>query len=118
VGPFSVVVDERLAPSGDPHDYTSLGPYWWPNPNTPDGLPYIRRDGDRNPESLGGDWAALQDMSNTVCLLTVAWGLSQREDYAQHAAHLLRTFFLDAATRMNPHLNFAQRIPGVCDGRG
>ncbi len=27
------------APSGDPHDYMSMGPYWWPNPDTPDGLP-------------------------------------------------------------------------------
>jgi hypothetical protein len=28
----------------------SLAPYWWPDPKSPNGLPYIRRDGERNPE--------------------------------------------------------------------
>jgi hypothetical protein len=50
-GPFSVVHKKRLPASGDPHDYFSYGPYWWPDPAQPDGLPYIRRDGEVNPES-------------------------------------------------------------------
>lgn len=28
----------------------SVGPYWWPDPSKPDGLPYIRKDGHKNPE--------------------------------------------------------------------
>ncbi|MDP2602753.1 MAG: alginate lyase family protein, partial [Deltaproteobacteria bacterium] len=49
-GPPSVVHKEFAPPSGDKHDYMSLAPYWWPNSNTPNGLPYIRRDGEVNPE--------------------------------------------------------------------
>ncbi|TVO33114.1 alginate lyase family protein [Vibrio algivorus] len=40
------VVNKTLLPaSGNKHDYYSFGPYWWPNPDTKDGLPYIRKDG-------------------------------------------------------------------------
>jgi hypothetical protein len=37
-------------PSGDKHDYMSQAPYFWADPSKPGGLPYIRRDGERNPE--------------------------------------------------------------------
>ena len=40
-GPYSVTHKERIAPSGDPHDYASYSRYWWPDPNKTDGLPYI-----------------------------------------------------------------------------
>ncbi len=40
--PMSVTQKERTAPSGDKHDYLSLAPYWWPDPKTKDGLPYLR----------------------------------------------------------------------------
>src|SRR4051812_7276442 len=43
------VFDKPSAPaSGDMHDYMTLAPYWWPDPSKPDGLPYIRRDGEVN----------------------------------------------------------------------
>src|SRR5689334_16375092 len=47
---LSVIDKAAVPPSGDKHDYISLSRYWWPNPNTPDGLPYIHRDGEVNPE--------------------------------------------------------------------
>src|SRR5512142_174353 len=53
-GPFSVIQKSRVPPSGDKHDYLSFGPYWWPDPKKPNGLPYIRRDGEVNPESRTG----------------------------------------------------------------
>src|SRR5687767_1048243 len=32
-GPYSVINKQISPPSGDRHDYMSLAPYWWPNPN-------------------------------------------------------------------------------------
>jgi hypothetical protein len=117
-GPFSVVDDALVPPSGDKHDYLSVGPYWWPDPAKPDGLPYIRRDGEVNPERNQGDAAAMGKMNGAVKSLALAYWLTNDERYAEHAAHLLRVWFLDEATRMNPHLEYAQAIPGRCAGRG
>ncbi|HET9550740.1 MAG TPA: alginate lyase family protein, partial [Candidatus Binatia bacterium] len=49
-GPLSVTEKSIPPPSGDTHDYMSIAPYWWPNLNTANGLPYVRRDGEVNPE--------------------------------------------------------------------
>jgi hypothetical protein len=38
----SVMDKLDIPPSGSKHDYTSLAPYWWPDPNKPNGLPYIK----------------------------------------------------------------------------
>jgi hypothetical protein len=120
VGPFSVVDKTRLPSSGDAHDYFSYGPYWWPDPGKPDGLPYIRRDGEVNPESrdANSDRPALQAMIDAVVTLTLAFHFTGRPVFAEHAALLLRTWFLAPATRMRPHLEYAQAIPGRVDGRG
>jgi hypothetical protein len=53
-GPFSVVDNDLVPPSGDKHDYISFGPCWWPDPEKKDGLPYIRRDGEVYPGSQSG----------------------------------------------------------------
>ena len=49
-GAFSVTTKSATPPSGDKHDYISQAPYFWADPGKKDGLPYIRRDGERNPE--------------------------------------------------------------------
>jgi hypothetical protein len=117
-GPFSVMQKEILPPSGDKHDYISQGPYWWPNPDTPDGLPYVRHDGVVNPEYYNFDSRGLSQMANAVFTLSLAWFYTGQGPYAQHATELLRTWFLDPATRMNPHLEYGQAIPGRTQGRG
>jgi alginate lyase len=118
-GPFSVVTKGAAPPSGDKHDYLSQAPYFWPNPKSPNGLPYISRDGERNPEiNQLTDHHTLDQLESAVETLALAYYLKGDEAYAAKAAALLRAFFVDPATRMNPHLQYAQFIPGVNTGRG
>jgi len=118
VAPMSVMDKNVTPPSGDKHDYMSQAPYWWPDPSKPNGTPYIRRDGRRNPEiDRITDRDNLERLSDTVSTLALAYYLDGRDVQAYYAARLVRVWFLDRATRMNPHLQFAQRIPGVSEGQ-
>ncbi|MFP4190524.1 MAG: alginate lyase family protein [Candidatus Hydrogenedentota bacterium] len=117
-GPWSVTDKEETPPSGEKRDYMSQGPYWWPNPDTEDGLPYVRRDGERNPETDALDRRPMGRMINAVETLGWAYYFTGEERFAGRAARLLRTWFLDEDTGMNPHLEYGQRIPGRVEGRG
>ncbi|MCG2617980.1 alginate lyase family protein [Terrimonas sp. NA20] len=118
-GPVSVMEKKNQPPSGDKHDYMSLAPYHWPDPSKPDGLPYIRKDGQTNPEVKEyKDKEYLPGLCESVYTLGLAYYFSGEKLYADHAAKLLRVWFLDTATRMNPHLNYGQAIKGVNTGRG
>lgn len=118
-GPFSVTDNDGAPPSGDMHDYVSYSVYWWPDPDKSDGLPFIRRDGHTNHQQRAkGDREALKQMIDNVEALSLAYYFFERDEHAEHARRLLRVWFLDESTRMNPHLEFAQGIPGKEDGRG
>jgi len=116
--PVSVMDKTGIPPSGDKHDYMSIAPYFWPDPSKPDGLPYINKDGQVNPEVR-----QYQDKQNwpklceNVYMLALAYYFSHDEKYARHASKLLRVWFLDPATKMNPNLNYAQAVKGVTPGR-
>jgi hypothetical protein len=118
--PLISIMDEKATPpSGDKHDYMSLAPYWWPNPATPNHLPYIRRDGVHNPEATAvQDHALLSHMEANVHALALGYFLTHDETYALRAAEQLQVWFLNPATRMNPRLKYAQAIRGVNEGRG
>ncbi|MFE5185884.1 alginate lyase family protein [Streptomyces sp. NPDC056628] len=121
-GPWTVVDKPRPAPGGDVHDYLSQAPYWWPTtPPTADdpwGCPYEQRDGERNPEvDSGTDRQDVEKTFDSSYDLSLAWYYTGEREYAEKAARVLRTWFLDPATRMNPNLDHAQFIPCRYDGR-
>ena len=117
--PVSVMEKNAMPPSGNKHDYMSLAPYHWPDPNKADGLPYIRKDGETNPEVKEyKDKEYLPALCDKIYKLSLAYYFSDEKKYAQHAQKLISVWFLDEATHMNPNMNYAQAIKGVNEGRG
>lgn len=118
VQPLSVMMKEKTPGSGNKHDYMSLARYYWPDPTKPDGLPYISRDGESNPELDKFDRNRLGDTAGRVTTLALAWYFSNDEKYAQKATELLRVWFFNKDTRMNPNLEYAQVIMGRNNNKG
>ena len=114
----SVLDKSMIAPSGDRRDYISLAPYWWPDPANPAG-PYIRRDGEVNPERNTDrfDRMALGRMASDADVLGLAYYYTGDRRYADQLAAIVRTWFLDPATAMNANMNYAQMVPGHSTGR-
>lgn len=116
--PGSVMDKTTIPPSGDRHDYLSIAPYWWPDPADPSG-PYVRRDGEVNParDGRGYDRTSIGRLSSDVEALGLAYYYSDDPRYAAKAAQVIRTWFLDSATAMNPNAEFAQAVRGRENGR-
>ena len=114
--PVNVTMLKMKSPSGDIHDYRSMGPYWWPNPDTPDGLPYVNRDGHVNPDSR--DSFSGGTVNGSILTLAIAAFYLGDKKYSEYAERQLYDWFLNPETRMNPNARHAQAIPGICDGRG
>lgn len=115
----SVVSKQQRTPCGNPHEYMSMAAYFWPDPTKPDGLPYIRKDGQRNPDNAKvPDHKSMDDWISWVTSLSWAYYLSKDQVFAQKAVGFLRFWCIDTATYMVPNLNHAQIIRGIDTGRG
>lgn len=115
---MSVTEKGMVPPGGTKHDYLSLSAYWWPDPEHPDGR-WVRRDGEINPASKNNqsDGVRLATFTARVQTLTLAWYFSGEQKYADRAMALLRYWFINPVSKMNPNLNFAQGVQGVAPGR-
>ena len=102
---------------GGPHDFFSQSDYFWPNPATSTGRPYIQFDGKSNPNIFTDHRMAVRRLKDAVAALTAAYVLNGDDRYVAKAAELLRVFFLDEKTKMNPNLQYAQTILGEATGR-
>jgi hypothetical protein len=119
--PESVMDKTKVPPSGSKHDYMSIAPYFWPDPSKSNGLPYMRQDGKVNPESKNEEISDRVRFGRTldrIETLALAYYFTREKKYAEHAAKLIKVWFLNPDTQMNPNLNFAQAIAGKNDGRG
>jgi len=115
--PITITAARSTRSAGGVHDFFSEGDYWWPDPENPSG-PYIQRDGLTNPNNFFEHRRYLMRLSIQVPALAAAWKLTRRRVYAAYAARHLRAWFIDEATKMNPHLLYAQAIQGRVTGRG
>jgi Alginate lyase len=115
--PITVTAYRAERSAGGPHDFYSEGDYWWPNPADPNG-PYIRRDGETNPDNFVMHRDAMRRLSQIVPALVAAYDITRDERYARRAEDHLRAWFVSESTRMSPHLLYGQAIKGVATGRG
>lgn len=118
IAPDPVVNKSLVPPSGDKHDYLSYAPYRWPDETKKDGLPWIAKDGIINPVSRGPDTdhERLHAMFAAVEKLSFAFYFSGDRKYADQTLAHLNAWFIDPKTRVNPHVEYSQSIPGLPSG--
>lgn len=115
--PVTVVASSCPRSKGGIHDFYSEGDYWWPDPKNPDG-PYIRRDGESNPNNFSDHRLAMIRLGDIVASLTSAYLITGNMKYARAVERHILDWFIKPDTKMNPSLNYAQAIKGVATGRG
>lgn len=103
----------------NPRTYLSMACYWWPDPDSNDGTPYIRKDGEVNPEtrSAKSDLPKMIEMAQRVETLADAYKISGKEEFAEKAIEQILVWFVDDNTAMLPHLEHAQMVKGRNSGR-
>ncbi|WP_448821109.1 alginate lyase family protein [Cetobacterium sp.] len=115
------VVDKELLPHGsNKNDYYSIGIYAWPNKNSIDGIPWTLDDCKANPyvKTYATDSIRIENFCNDIMILTTLFLIYEDHSYLDKIEELLVIWFIDENTKMNPHMNYAQAIPGICSGRG
>lgn len=106
------------------NDYYSDSPYWWPVEGD-SSAPYYRRDGDRNPDRFMDHKYEVAKFYKGVMSLAFYSYFADNKEYGEKANELLKVWFVDNATKMNPNLQYSQLIRnrtrlrgvGIIDGR-
>lgn len=123
--PFTIT--KYTAPSVDgasTNDYYSDSPYWWPVEDDPT-APYFRKDGERNPDRFMDHKEELAKFYKGIMSIAYYSYLSGDNQYAKNANDLLKIWFINPKTKMNPNLKYSQLIRnrdrkrgvGIIDGR-
>jgi hypothetical protein len=113
----SVMEKKQIPSSGDKHDFLSLALYYWPDVTKSEHIPYIYHDGQINPEVYSiPDGKNMGKMIERVKILSVAYYFTDNILYASKASELLRVWFLNNNTRMNPNLQHSEVITGKNNG--
>ena len=99
---------------------------WWtgrnhkPKPtacNKTTGLPWVGHDGFHNPSGQRDEHCGDQ-MTTVAVTLALAGYLQSSEAFLSTASEVVRTWFLDSATAMNPNLQYAAIKPPPYNGTG
>lgn len=118
-GPVPCITDARAeASEGGSRDFYSQGDYWWPNPDSASGLPFVRRDGESYPGAFHEHRTAMRSVRRAIALLAEHYLRTRESCFAEEACRYAHGFFLDSKTGMMPRLEYAQAIPGITPGRG
>ncbi|WP_026903704.1 alginate lyase family protein [Pedobacter glucosidilyticus] len=115
--PVTLTASSSPRSAGGKNDFYSEGDYWWPDPQNPDG-PYIQKDGLTNPDNFVAHRFAVIRLGKIIGSLASAYKLTGDKKYINHAVKHLKAWFINADTKMNPHLLYAQAIKGRFTGRG
>jgi hypothetical protein len=115
-GPYSVTDKKQLPVGCESNDYVSGRLYWWKENGV-----YVRKDGIANPEvnSPNFDRSRLSHFIDSIVLFTLIDSLTKKNTYKEKVDQFLAVWFINPKTRMNPHLEYAQIVPGqVSNGIG
>lgn len=119
----SIVEKAQTPPSRNKHDFFSLSPYYWPDPNNPKG-PYILKDGQTNPESTAiPDKQKVSDVTYRIKILSSAYHFANDNKFASKAIEIMQIWFLESGTYMNPNLQYRHSVvsntpePRICSNR-
>ena len=67
--PITITKFRSHLSQGGTNDFYSNADYWWPDPTKPDGLPYVNRDGESNPNNFWQHRMAMRDLRDAVAAL-------------------------------------------------
>lgn len=118
VDPDLIITDKPSKFVRDTHNYVSLATYFWPNPDTEGGLPWIEKDGQRNPECDNYDLPKLQKLAESLRHLVMSYALDPQDEKYDTFTNLVYNWFINQDTRMYPNFRYCQIGPGTNSNEG